>query len=123
MNTVTANAMAEIINAARTPLNASGFAPFDTRVLVLPDQVADKIGSILLPEAKKEREAWAMTKGTLVAVGSNAFIEWGDEADKPAPGDRVVLAQYAGKQHEGLDGKQYRVCKDEDILARLVEDK
>jgi len=101
--------------------NESGFAPFDTRVLVLPDQVADKIGSIILPEAKKEREAWAMTKGTLIAVGSNAFIEWGDAADKPMPGDRVIIAQYAGKQHEGDDGKQYRICNDKDILAGLVE--
>ena len=100
--------------------NDSGFAPFDTRVLVLPDQVADKIGSILLPEVKKEREAWAMTKATLIAVGDNAFIEWGDAADRPVPGDRVILAQYAGKQHEGDDGKQYRICKDEDILARII---
>lgn len=102
-------------------LNKSGFKPFDTRVLVLPDQVADKIGSILLPEARKEREAWAMTKATLIAVGSNAFIEWGDDADKPVPGDSVLIAQYAGKQHEGTDGQQYRVCKDEDILALIVE--
>lgn len=103
------------------PENKSGFRPFDTRVLVMPDQVSEMVGSLYMPESKKERDAWAMTKATLIAVGSNAFIDWGDDAAKPVPGDRVVIAQYAGKQHEGLDGQQYRVCKDEDILALISE--
>jgi len=100
--------------------NDSGFSPLDTRVLVLPHEVEKQTrGGILLPDQKVEREEWATTKATLIAAGSNAFLEWGDKAAKPAEGQNVVIAQYAGKVHTGLDGKNYRICNDTDILALM----
>lgn len=100
--------------------NESGFNPLDTRVLVLPfEPEKQTAGGILLPDQRVEREEWATTKATFVAAGSNAFLEWGDKAAKPAVGQSVVIAQYAGKVHTGTDGKKYRICNDTDILAIL----
>jgi co-chaperonin GroES (HSP10) len=100
--------------------NESGFTPLDTRVLVLPfEPEKQTAGGILLPDQKVEREEWATTKATLIAAGSNAFLEWGGSAARPGAGQSVVIAQYAGKVHTGSDGKKYRICNDTDILALM----
>jgi co-chaperonin GroES (HSP10) len=105
---------------ARLGDNPSGLTPLDLRVIIAPDPVQERVGSILLPDAEVERKKWAQTKGTLIAVGENAFREWGD-VTKPQPGARIVFAQYAGKTHEGRDGRKYTVANDEDVLAILEE--
>ena len=99
-------------------LNTSGFTPYDTRIVILPDEVSDKFEgtSILRPGQVKEKDQFAQTIATLIAVGDNAFADWGDVA-KPSPGDRVVVGRYVGNTHEGRDGKKYTVCNDEDVLA------
>jgi co-chaperonin GroES (HSP10) len=98
--------------------NTSGFIPYDTRLIVLPDKVEDTFAnsSLLRPDQDKEKQKYAQTRGTLIAVGENAFADWGSAA-KPKAGDRVVYGRYAGNQHVGADGKEYTVCNDEDILA------
>lgn len=104
-------------------LNTSGFTPLDMRVLVRADKVEEKTsGGLYLPEKHKERQEMAQTRATLVAVGGNAFRDWGD-VPKPAPGDRVLIGRYTGGEamHTGRDGEEYRVCNDADILAILEE--
>lgn len=113
----------ELEAAAR--LNTSGFAPLDLRVLVLPDPV-EKVtkGGIILPEDNAERKQMAMTFGTLVAVGENAWEEAAGRSphfSKPKPGDRIVFAKYGGIEIEGRDGQKYRLMNDEDIIGRALE--
>lgn len=97
--------------------NPSGLVPLDLRILVKPDPVQEKIGSVLLPDQAKEKAKYAGTKAVLVAVGANAFREWGDQALMPKPGDRVLYAQYTGARHTGADGEDYVVMNDADLLA------
>ena len=47
----------------------------------------------------------------------NAFVEWGEAATKPKPGDRVLFAQYSGAREKGADGEDYVVMNDKDLLA------
>ena len=110
----------KLIRAATGTLaNGSGIEPVDVRVLVLPDAPKEKsAGGIFIPETTKEKEKFASMKATVVAVGDNAFAEWGDVA-KPKAGDRVLMAQYAGTNVKGDDGTDYRVINDEDIIAVL----
>lgn len=110
-------------------LNASGFVPIDKRVLVLPDVAPEKVGSLIMPQSKIERDQYAQCDATLVAVGETAWAEASNEAERfglsftaPAPGDRVLIAKYGGTMLEGRDGKQYRIMNDEDVIARLQED-
>ncbi len=99
-------------------MNTSGFTPFDTRIIVLPDAITDRFegSSLIRPDALSDKEKYAQTRGTLVAVGENAFADWGAVA-KPKAGDRVVYGRYAGNQHKGADGQEYTICNDVDVLA------
>lgn len=103
-------------------MNTSGIVPTDLNVLFYPDPVEEKTsGGIILPEQAKEKQKYATVKGTLVAIGVNAFNEWGQDA-APELGARVLTAQYAGLNIEGTDGRAYRLCNDKDIIAILKED-
>lgn len=107
-----------------SPLNTSGFDPLDLRVLILPD-TAEKItaGGIILPEAEVDKKAMAMTFGTLVAAGVNAWEEAASRSEafqRPVVGDRVVFAKYGGIEIKGRDGVKYRLMNDEDIVGREI---
>ncbi|MDB6036002.1 MAG: hypothetical protein JWM16_6340 [Verrucomicrobiales bacterium] len=104
--------------------NPSGILPTEFKVLILPDEVQEKIGSIYVPEETKAKEKYATTDGTIVAISHLAFTyasaeEWGDH--KPKPGDRVAFAKYAGARRKGRDGKDYLLVNDKDVLATIEE--
>lgn len=98
--------------------NTSGIRPLEFKVVVLPEKVEDKTaGGIYLPEVTKEKEQVACVRGLLVALSPHAFEEF-DKA-KPSVGDRVLIAKYGGQIFPGLDGQEYRILNDKDILAVL----
>lgn len=98
--------------------NTSGLTPVDCRILVKPEPVEEVTkGGIILADTSKDRAKYAGTKATLIAVGCNAFVEWGDAARKPQPGNRVLFAQYTGAREKGADGEDYIVMNDEDLIA------
>lgn len=104
--------------------NTSGIEPLDVRVLVKPDPVEHVTrGGIILAETTIEQQKYATVKGTLVAVGVNAFAEARANPDFAAPskGSRVMVAKYGGVQIKGDDGDDYRIMNDEDVVALLKE--
>lgn len=108
-----------------TPVNPSGLAPLDLRVLVLRDAVERKTaGGIILPETEADKRKFAMQKATIVAVGENAWEEAASRSAafvKPQPGDRVIINKYGGVEITGLDGVGYVLMNDEDVIGRLEE--
>jgi chaperonin GroES len=105
-------------------LNKSGIEPLDLRVLVLPDPVEEVTkGGIILSASIVEKDKFATVKGTIVAVGVNAFLEAkGNPAFvAPEPGDRVMIAKYEGVNITGKDGADYRLMNDTAVVA-LLED-
>lgn len=111
--------------------NASGLRPVEYKVLVLPDVVEEKTDAgIIIPEQVRDKERWALNKGTLVAAGGLAFDYWVkfDPSGKPTNldtipriGCRVAFAKYSGQVMQGADGKEYRLCNDKDIAAVIEE--
>lgn len=103
-------------------LNTSGLEPLDLRVLVLPDSPETvTAGGIILPEPEVEKKAMAMTFGTLVAIGENAWEEASSRSPnfrRPSIGDRIVFAKYGGIEIKGRDGVKYRLMNDEDVIGR-----
>lgn len=89
--------------------------PVGYRVLVEPDKVDEKTkGGLFLPQTTQEREQHAAIKGTVVAVGENA---WSEDLEPWAKvGDRIIFAKYGGFEVEE-DGKTYRLLNDEDVVA------
>ncbi len=104
-------------------MNPSGIEPADVKVLVLPDPVEEKTrGGIIIPENVQDQQKYATIKATLIARGPNAFMEWGPSEEDFRPGCRVVVAQYAGRRMKGVDGLEYVILNDEDVIARLKEE-
>lgn len=106
---------------ATPPLNTSGIVPLDLRILVKPDPVEERTaGGIILADLTKDKEKYAAVKATLIAVGDNAFKEWGEHSRRPVPGERVCYAQYSGSRIKGADGDEYVIMNDADVTG-LVE--
>lgn len=99
--------------------NPSGLLPVEDKVLLLPDQVTEQIGSLYKPEIALAQEQMAQVRALLIAVGGNCFEDW----DEPIPkiGDRVMVCKYAGIMDiPGADGRKYQLCTDRDITAILL---
>ena len=101
-------------------MNKSGLQPVDYRVLVKIHET-EKVsegGIVLHVGQESERQQWAETKATLIAVGAFAFEEKGTPwPDAPKVGDTVLVRQYAGFKYKGNDEVQYQLCNDKDIMA------
>lgn len=103
-------------------MNSSGIQPVEFNVLLRQDAVDEKSkGGLFKPQDVVEREKHSQTRGVIVAVSSLAFNEdvWPPGVEKPKPGDQVAFARHAGTFIDGLDGQEYRVVKDKDIVALI----
>jgi len=85
--------------------------PLEDRVLVEPQAAEEKTASgIIIPDSAKEKPQ----KGTVVAVGAGTKeIEM-----QVKVGDTVLYGKYAGTELS-LDGKDYLIMKQSDILATV----
>jgi chaperonin GroES len=102
-------------------INTSGIRVLWIRALVKLDKVEEKTqGGIFIPEQVKDKEEELQVKGTLIAVGPNAFDEMG--GDPPRPGDRVYVGRYAGSWIYGADGERYRLINGRDIFAVIEQE-
>lgn len=101
-------------------MNTSGIKPIEFNVLVKQDAVQEKTeGGLFLAEESKDRERHAETRGVLVAVSPMAFTydDWPEGEEPPKPGAKVIFARHAGTFVEGVDGEEYRVLKDKDVVG------
>ena len=95
--------------------NGSGLQPCEYKVLVKPDEVPKKAGELYIPDRVTEKEKKEQVFGVLLAAGGNAFEDWKEPV--PKPGDRVLVAKYAGVTQKGLDGEYYTLMYDKDIAS------
>ena len=85
--------------------------PLADRVLILPVEVEQKVGGIIIPDTVKEKPQ----RGKVVAVGNGTK----DEDMILKVGDEVFYGKYAGTEIEN-DGEKYLMMRQSDILA-IVE--
>lgn len=106
--------------------NKSGIQPLNKKVLVLPDEVGERLerdSLIVMPKIAQMREVQAQIRGTVVAVNDLCFTDRdGVRWDRyPKPDDHVVFLKYSGDTVKGVDGVDYRLIADADIVAILEE--
>jgi len=102
--------------------NIKKVAPAGHRVLVRPDNVEEMTASgIVLAHENKKRKVEAQVTGTVVAVGSQAWLEFSDGSPWAKAGDRVLFAEFAGKLVK-ISGVTHRIINDEDITAVVLEE-
>jgi len=87
--------------------------PFDDRVLIEPEEVAESKSKsgIILPDTAKEKPR----KGKVVEVGTDEEL-----AEKIKVGDIVVYAKFSGDEIE-FEAKKYLLISRSDILAVIKQ--
>ena len=91
--------------------------PLDDRVVVEPlDAEETTAGGIVLPDAAQEKQQ----RGKVVAVGPGRLLDSGERcAVSVKVGDEVLFGKYGGTEIE-IDGKDVKVLRESDILAKVV---
>src|SRR5438309_10437679 len=96
----------------------SRFRPLHDRVVIKRiDAEAKTAGGIIIPDTAKEKPS----QGEVVAVGTGGR----DEAGKLIPidvksGDRVLFGKWSGTEVK-LDGVEYLIVKESDVMGVLEE--
>ncbi|MEN7549140.1 co-chaperone GroES [Rapidithrix thailandica] len=86
--------------------------PLADRVLVEPAAAEEKTASgIIIPETAKEKPQ----RGTIVAVGPGKK----DEPLTVKVGDEVLYGKFAGNEKITVEGTEYLIMRETDIIAIL----
>jgi chaperonin GroES len=90
--------------------------PLGEKVMVKRLEAEEKTkGGIVLPDTAKEKPQ----KGTVLAVGDGKLLDDGKRAAfQVKKGDKVLFASYAGTEIK-IDGEEYLLMDESDILAVL----
>jgi chaperonin GroES len=88
--------------------------PLNDKIVVERVEADDKTaGGIILPDTAKEKPK----QGKILAVGEGKALDDGKRATfQVKVGDRVLFSSYAGSEVT-LDGKEYLIMTEDDILA------
>lgn len=89
--------------------------PLADRVLIKPLTAEEKTkGGIFIPDTAKEAPA----QGEVVVLGNGKMKDGKKHDFSVAKGDKVLYSKYAGDEIK-IDGKEYKVMKEEEILGIL----
>ena len=92
--------------------------PLGDRVLVEPAQAEERTAAgIIIPDSAKEKPQ----RGVVVAAGAGRLLDNGKRAEmNVAVDDEVIYGKYSGSDVE-VDGEQYKILRESDILAKVVK--
>ncbi len=90
--------------------------PLADRIILRPLEAEQKTaGGIIIPDAAKEKPQ----KGEIVAVGPGKFADNGQKIEMSLKnGDKVLYGKYSGTE-VSIDGQDYLIMKESDVLAIL----
>jgi chaperonin GroES len=88
--------------------------PLGERVLVEPVKEEEAVkGGIIIPDSAKEKPQ----EGKVVAVGTGKIAEDGSVVPfNVSVGDIVLMPKYGGTEVK-VDGKEFQIMREDDILA------
>ncbi|MDX1973336.1 MAG: co-chaperone GroES [Candidatus Sumerlaeia bacterium] len=93
--------------------------PLHDRVVIqrLEEDEAKSSGGIIIPDTAKEKPQ----RGKVVAVGQGSFNDKGDRNKLDVQvGDEVLFGKYSGNDVK-IDGKEYLIMRENEILAILAK--
>jgi chaperonin GroES len=90
------------------------FRPLHDRILIKRLEEGEQVrGGIIIPDSAKEKPQ----QGEVKAVGSGKLLETGRRTPPEVrPGDRILFGKYSGSEIK-LDGEEYLILKEDEILA------
>ena len=87
----------------------------DRLIIERIEETEQMVGGIIIPDTAKEKPQ----QGTVVAVGPGRMNDDGERIPMEVKaGDRVLYGKYAGTE-VSLDGNDYLIVKESDVLAVL----
>ncbi len=91
--------------------------PLDDRVVIEPLEAEETTaGGIVLPDAAKEKSQ----RGKVLAVGPGKLLDSGERSPVGVDvGDEVLFGKYGGTEIE-VDGKDVKILREADILAKVL---
>ena len=91
--------------------------PLDDRIVVEPVEAEERTaGGIVLPDTAKEKPQ----RGKVVAVGAGKLLDSGKRGElSVGVGDEVIFGKYGGSEVE-VNGEDYKILRESDILAKVV---
>lgn len=103
--------------------NASGIRPLRDLILVRAEtEVETNRGVIIIPKSAGEKERMAQIYGVVIAMGPTCYAfekgQYGIDVGVK-PGMRVQFAKYQGLVVKGKDGIEYRMLRDDDLMAEV----
>jgi chaperonin GroES len=93
--------------------------PLDDRVVVEPLEAEQMTaGGIVLPDAAQEKPQ----RGKVIATGPGKLLDSGNRGELSVKiGDEVIFGKYGGSEVE-VDGEEYKILRESDILAKVVSE-
>lgn len=90
--------------------------PLHDRILVRRIEETETVsGGIIIPDTAKEKPQ----QGEVVAVGNGKLLDNGKRAPlEVKAGDRVLFGKYSGSDVK-LDGQEYLILREDEVLAIL----
>ena len=94
--------------------NTLKIQPLGDRIVVRRDEAESvSAGGIYLPETSKNKPS----RGKVVCVGNGRLMKDGSRSElQVKAGDHVLFLSYAGEEFK-LDGEEFLLLREEDILA------
>jgi chaperonin GroES len=101
---------------ATTTKSKTTLRPLHDRVLIKRlEEQDERHGSIIIPDSAKEKPQ----EGKVIAVGTGRVTEDGKRLPLAVKaGDRILFGKYSGSEVK-IDGTEYLIMKEEDILGIL----
>jgi chaperonin GroES len=93
--------------------------PLHDRILIQRlDEGEQNVGGIIIPDTAKEKPQ----QGTVIAAGAGKIRDDGTrQSPDVRPGDRILFGKYSG-QEVRLDGEDYLIMREEDVLGVISGD-
>jgi chaperonin GroES len=93
--------------------------PLHDRIIVQRlEEGEQKIGGIIIPDTAKEKPQ----QGKVIAAGSGKVKDDGNRTPLDVKaGDRILFGKYSGQEIK-LDGEEYLIMREDEVLA-VLEDK
>jgi chaperonin GroES len=100
-----------VVDQEQTPMK---IVPLNDKIVVERVEADEKTaGGIILPDTAKEKPK----QGKVISLGDGKLLEDGNRAKfQVKAGDRVLFSSYAGNEVT-VDGKEYLVMTEDDVLA------
>ena len=105
-----------------TTIDPDNVVPIEFRILLKVGKTEDKTpGGIILLDNTKEKDAFHQVIAEFISCGEMAFTNADGSLlrDAPKPGDKVIVAKYAGLPVKDKHDNLYRFANDKDIVAKV----